>query len=263
MSIQTVIVPVDFSETSLNSAKYAVQLFTGRYGVNMILHHVYEKNDEAAEAAKSLENLKAALMETGIVKISTLAEQGDDFLIELEKLARHRKADLIVMGIKERTVIGQSLLGSNALKMLNTKACPVLIVPPDAVYHDVKNVLLTSDFNDVQASTPSVPIRSFLKTFHPGLHIINISNEHYVSITEKYQEEKEKLRKMFEDLHPEFYFLGLNDVDEAINQFAADKKIDLIIIIHREQSVLSKFFMKSHTKKLAYQSNIPILAIHE
>ena len=151
MSIQTVIVPVDFSETSLNSAKYAVKLFTGRYGVNMILHHVYEKADEADEAIKGLESLKAALMGQGIVKISTLAEQGDDFLIELEKLARHLKADLIVMGIKERTVIGQSLLGSNALKMLNTKACPVLIVPPDAAYHDLKNVLLTSDFNDVQS----------------------------------------------------------------------------------------------------------------
>ena len=68
---------------------------------------------------------------------------------------------------------------------------------------------------------------------------------------------------MFEDLHPEFYFLGLNDVDEAINQFAMDKHIDLIIIVHKEQTVLSKLFIKSHTKKLAYQSNIPVLAVHE
>lgn len=263
MAIQTVIVPVDFSESALNAAKYAVKLFTGRYGVNMILHHVYEKAEEAEEAVKGLENVKAALTEMGIVKMTILAEQGDDFLIELEKLARHRKADLIVMGIKERTAIGQSLLGSNALKMLNTKVCPVLIVPPDSSYHDVKNVLLTSDFIDVAASTPSVPIRNFLKTFHPNLHILNISNEHYVSLTDEYQQEKEKLRKMFEDLHPEFYFLGLNDVDEAINQFSSDKKIDLTIIIHKEQTIISKLFIKSHTKKLAYQSSIPILAIHE
>ncbi|HWR33436.1 MAG TPA: universal stress protein [Chitinophagaceae bacterium] len=263
MGIQTVIVPVDFSESALNAAKYAVKLFTGRYGVNMVLHHVYEKDSNAAEANLSLENVKAMLLENGIVKISTLAEQGDDFLIELEKLARHRNADLIVMGITERTAIGQSLLSSNALKILNTKVCPVLIVPPETSYHDVKNVLLTSDFKDVMDSTPSVPIRNFLKTFHPKLHILNVSNEHYVSLTEEYQQEKEKLKQMFEDLNPEFYFLGMNDVDEAINQFAADKKIDLTIIIHKEQSILSRLFIKSHTKKLAYQSNIPIMAIHE
>ncbi|MBS1654750.1 MAG: universal stress protein, partial [Bacteroidetes bacterium] len=39
--MKTVIVPVDFSETSLNAARYAVQLLTGHYGVNMILLSVY------------------------------------------------------------------------------------------------------------------------------------------------------------------------------------------------------------------------------
>ena len=113
------------------------------------------------------------------------------------------------------------------------------------------------------ASTPSVPIRKVLKAFHPKLHVINVSNEHYVSITEEYQAEKEKLKEMFHDFHPEFYFLGLNDVDEAISQFATDKNIDLIVIIQKEQSIISKLFVKSHTKKLAYQSNVPVLAVHE
>jgi nucleotide-binding universal stress UspA family protein len=68
---------------------------------------------------------------------------------------------------------------------------------------------------------------------------------------------------MFREFDPEFYFLGLYDVDEAVNQFAADKNIDFIILIHKEQSVLSRLFVKSHTKKLAYQSSVPILALHE
>jgi nucleotide-binding universal stress UspA family protein len=52
-------------------------------------------------------------------------------------------------------------------------------------------------------------------------------------------------------------------MDEAINQFAMDKHIDLIIIVQKEQTILSKLFIKSHTKKLAYQSTIPVLAVHE
>ena len=261
--MKTVIVPVDFSETSLNAARYAAKMLTGHYGVNMILHHVYDKSGEAGEITMKLDQLKNDLRETGIVKMEIFAEEADDFIEELEKLARHRQADLVIMGITGRSSLGQSFIGSDALKMLNTKVCPVLIIPPDSVYKEVKNVLLTSDFKNVMASTPSVPIRKVLKAFHPNLHVINVSNEHYVSLTEEYQAEKEKLRDMFHDFHPEFYFLGLNDVDEAISQFATDKNIDLIVIIQKEQSIISKLFVKSRTKKLAYQSNVPVLAVHE
>ncbi len=261
--MQTVIVPVDFSDTSLNAARYAVQLLTGRYGVNMILHHVYEKAAGAEEAAAKLEALSAELRELGIVKTELLAEQGSDFIEELEKLARHRDADLIIMGITGRSAIGQSLIGSNTLKMVERKVCPVLIIPPGGQYHDVKNVLLFSDFKDVQANTPSVPVKKVLKTFRPHLHVLNVDSGHYVALTEEYQAEKNKLKEMFEEFTPEFYFLGLHDVDEAISQFAEDKKIDFIIVVHQEQSLFSRLFVKSQTKKLAYQGTTPVLALHE
>lgn len=261
--MNTVIVPIDFSETSLNAARYAMKLLTGHYGVNMILHHVYEKAAHSSEATEKLETLKSQLMDVGIVKISILAEEGNDFITELEKLARHQQADLIIMGITGRSAIGQTFIGSNTLKMVEKKVCPVLIVPPDASYKEVKNVLLTSDFKNVRSSTPSVPIKKILKTFQPNLHVINVDSEHYVALTDQYQEEKSALKEMFSDFNPEFYFLGLYNVDEAIHQFANDKNVDFIIVIHKEHSLLSKLFIKSHTKKLAYHSSVPVLAMHE
>lgn len=261
--MNTVIVPVDFSETSMNAARYAVKLLTGHYGVNMILHSVYEKATLAAETEAKLEKLKAELMDTGIVKITLLAEEGNDFITELEKLARHQQADLIIMGITGRSAIGQTLIGSNTLKMVEKKVCPILIIPPDASYKEIKNVLLTSDFKNVISSTPSVPIKKILKTFRPNLHIINVDSNHYVALTEEYQEQRTRLKEMFKEFNPEFYFLGLNDVDEAISQFAHDKEVEFIMIIHKEHSLLSKLFVKSHTKKLAYHSSVPVLALHE
>jgi nucleotide-binding universal stress UspA family protein len=261
--MQTVIVPVDFSDTSLNAAQYAVKLLTGYYGVNMILHHVYEKSSQADEVNQKLEQLKIDLRNSGIVKIEILAEKGSDFIAELEKLARHRHANLIIMGITGRSSVGQTFIGSNTLQMVGQKICPVLIIPSGAVYHPIKNVLLTSDFKNVHSDIPSVPIKNILKAFHPILHIVNVDSEHYVALTEEYQDEKKKLKEMFNEFNPEFYFLSLNDVDEAINQFAQDKKVDFVIIVHKEQTLLSSLFVKSHTKKLIYQSPIPVLALHE
>ncbi|HSU28882.1 MAG TPA: universal stress protein [Chitinophagaceae bacterium] len=261
--MNTVIVPVDFSETSRNSAFYATKLLTGHYGVEMILYHVYDKASQAAEAESQIEKLKAELMEAGIVKISTMVEEGKDLIHELETLARHRRADLIIMGITGRHALGKVFLGSNTLKIVEQKVCPVLIIPPNAQFKEIKNVMLASDFKEAVKSTPSVPVKKVLKTFQPSLHIVNVDNKHYVSLTEEYQDSRAGLKEMFKEFNPEFYFLGMNDVDEAINQFAHDKNIDFITIIHREHSLLDRMFRTSHTKKLAYQSNIPVLAVHE
>jgi len=68
---------------------------------------------------------------------------------------------------------------------------------------------------------------------------------------------------MFSEFFPEFYFMELHDVDEAISRFAEDKKVDFIIVIHKEQNLFSRLLVKSHTKKLIYQSSVPVLALHE
>lgn len=261
--MQTVIVPVDFSDTSLHAARYATQLLSGHNELTMILHHVYDKASHAAEATQKLEDLKTSLREKGNVKTEIVAEEGSDFIDELEKLVRHREADLVIMGITGRSAIGQTFIGSNTLKMVERKVCPILIVPPDSKFQEVKNVLLTSDFKNVMSSTPSVPIKKILKTFQPSFHIMNVDSEHYVALTEAYQIEKAKLQEMFNEFNPEFYFLGLQNVDEAISQFAHDKEVDLIIVVHKEQNIFSRLFVKSHTKQLAYHSSVPVLALHE
>ncbi len=261
--MDTVIVPVDFSETSLHAAGYAAKLLTGHYGVHMILYHFYEKGEDGEFLADQLKNLQEELFADNPVKISTLCEEGSDFIAELTKLARHREADLIIMGITGRSSLQQTLIGSNTLKMVEKKVCPVLIIPHNAAYHEIKNVMLASDFKDVFNSTPSVPIKKLLKLFQPNLYIVNVNSEHYIAITESYNAEKVKLNEMFAEFNPEFYFLSLYNVEDAINLFTSDKNINLIINIQKDHSVLHRLYKSSHTKQLAYHSPVPVLAVHE
>ncbi|HVX27165.1 MAG TPA: universal stress protein [Parafilimonas sp.] len=260
--MNTVIVPVDFSETSFNAARYAVKLLTDHTEVEVILYHTFDKPDEEENRVEGLEKLKEELQLNRDVNISVLAEQGD-FLEELEKLARHRAADLIIMGITGKSTLAQVFIGSNSLKMAESKVCPVMIIPSNAEYNEIHNVLLASDLKNVASTTPSVPIKRVLATFHPKLHIVNVNSEHYIQLTEDYRAEQQKLREMFAEFDPEFYFLRLYDVDDAINQFAEDKNIDLIITINKEHSRAHRLFFPGHTKKLAYQSTVPVMVVHE
>ena len=261
--MNTVIVPVDFSETSKNAASYAAQLLTGHYGVTMLLYHSYSKASEADQANSSLEALKAELSEKHVVKIDTAAHEDSDFVDGLEKMARHRKADLVIMGITGKSALAQVFFGSNTLKMAERKVCPVLIIPQHASFSPIKNVMLTSDFKNTTETTPSAHIKSFLDVFRPNLHIVNVNEDHYISLSEQDEKEKQEMRKMFADYNPEFYFMRLFDVDEAINLFAESRNIDLIIAVQKNNSFIKKILKTSRTKTLSYHSKMPILVMHE
>lgn len=261
--MNTVIVPVDFSPTSLHAARYAAQLLVGHYGVTLVLYHSYSKASDGEKIQADLENLKEELMKDHIVKMEVLAHNEDDFVDGLEKAARHRVADLVIMGISGKSSLAQVLFGSNTLKMAETKVCPVLIVPEEASFTPIKNVMLTSDFKKTFETTPSGPIKDFLDVFHPQLHIVNVDEDHFISLTEDYEKEKQDLKQLFASYNPEFYFMRLYDIDEALNLFAETRNIDLMIVIKKDHSFLGKLFKGDRTKKLTYQSKVPILVMHE
>jgi nucleotide-binding universal stress UspA family protein len=261
--MKTVIVPVDFSETSLHAAIYAVQLLAEHVGVTMILYHTYHKDSEKASAEESLKEIRKKMLEHQFAIIELLNEKEEDFVSSLERKVRQYNGDLVIMGITGRSALGKVFVGSNTLKFAEKKVCPVLIVPEHAAYRQLKNVMLASDFKDTAHTTPAGTIKGFLRNFAPKLHIVNVDPNHYISLSESYEKEKQQLDEMFSDLNPEFYFMRLYDIDDAISLFAEEKEIDLIISIQRNHSFRDKLFKRSRTKSLSYHSNVPILVVHE
>jgi len=262
--MKDVIIPVDFSETSLNAARYAAAMLSGDADTHVILYNMFSDETESETAAQYLESLKAELIEKGVTNnIECVKEYGNDLIDCLGRLAYQKTAELIVMGISEKDEWRQLLTGSNTLKMAEQNVCPVMIIPPTARFNGIKNIALTSDFKDVEASTPVLAIKTVLNMFKASLHIINVDNQHYVSLTEEFLVERGKMLNIFAEYNPEFYFIGMNDFYEAVEQFAKDHDIDLIIIIPKNHSFINSLFSTSHTKKLAFHTSVPLLAAHE
>jgi nucleotide-binding universal stress UspA family protein len=263
--MKDVIIPVDFSETSLNAARYAADMLIGKADARIILYHMFKEPEEAITAGQYLESLKAEMEQKGVLNIELEKELGDDLIDNLGRLAYQKTAELIIMGISEKDEWRQLFIGSNTLKMADQNICPVMIIPNDARFTGIKNIALTSDFQDVDATTPVLAIKTVLEIFNASLHIVNVDNEHYVSLTEEYLVERGKMQKMFAEFNPEFYFIGMNDFYDAIEQFSRDRNIDLIIIIPKNHSFINSLFSfnTSHTKKLAFNSSVPILAAHQ
>jgi len=258
-----VIIPVDFSETSLNAARFAAQMLAGKKDVVAILYNNYESPGDYDVAMMYQESLKREFLAKGVESIEYENEMGGDLIENISRLAHTSRATLIVMGITGKSVVRQAMFGSNTLKLVDQNLYPVMIIPPDAIYKGINNVALASDFKDVEATTPSALISGVLDMFKPVLHILNVNREHYVSLTDEINEGKEKFKEMFKDFRTEFYFLTMNDFYQAVDQFVKDYNIDVLLTIPKHQSNAISLFKASHTKRLAYHSRIPILAAHE
>ncbi len=261
--MRDIIIPIDFSETSLNAARYGAAMLSNKENVRVILYNMFKEEDEASTAEQYLLSLKAELEQKGVSNIETVKEFGSDLIDNLSRLAYQKTAELIIMGITEKDEWRQFLVGSNSIKMADANICPVMIIPPTARYNGITNVSLASDFKNVEETTPIGAIKPILDMFTVKIHIVNIDNQHYVSLTDDYLSERAKMEAMFSDYNPEFYFIGMNDFYEAIEQFSIDKNIDLLIIIPRNHTFMNSLLSSSHTKKLAFNTTVPLLAVHQ
>lgn len=272
------LVPTDFSDTSKNAARFAVQAVANEKDATIILYNLHDvvaagsdgslltetENDRIIVLTEALKNLKDELLTLSpSAKIEIVLEGGSSLVDSLDRYVRHHGIDLVLMGITGATRLEQIFMGSNTLNLVDKGICPVMIIPPDATYHPIRNIALASDLKEVETTTPVAPIKGVLKIFNASLHVVNVDSEHYVDITDEYKAERAKLEKMFAGYNPEFYFIRQYDFQEAISQFSIDRAIDAIIIVPKRNSFLSGLFKTSHTKKLAYHSHIPIVAIHE
>jgi nucleotide-binding universal stress UspA family protein len=271
------LVPTDFSETSKNAASYAAQMAAAIPGAKVILINVSDKFTAGSDGSPLTETKKdrrtiltqaLAQMVDEIrgganVEIEYVIEEGSSLVETLDRFVRHQGVNMIVMGITGASRLEQLFIGSNTLDMVDAGVCPVMIVPPNAKFKPIKNVLFASDFKEVDTTIPAEPVKSVLDLFRASLHIVNVDSEHYVEITDEYKAQRVKLEKILGSYTPEFYFIRQYDFLDAVSQFTQDKNIDVIVTVPKEHSFLSGLFKTSHTKKLAYHSHVPIIAIHE
>ena len=269
--MKTYLVPVDFSDTSINAAEYAVALTKDIPEAQITLYNVYSRISFAALTEKEgsrkmvtdeeLETLKLKLSAAGNQNISIESEEGS-FIENIQRYVLGNHIDMVIMGITGSSRLKQVFMGTNTLNVIRHINTPVMIIPPDARFTGLKKVLFTSDFKDVARTTPFTSLKDILDTFKPSLEILNVDSEHYIELTDEFKIEKGSMKDKLSSYNPEFSFLSAFDFLDGINLFVEGKAIDAIITVPRKHSFLSQLFKTTHTKKLAYHSNIPTIAIH-
>jgi universal stress protein A len=149
ITIERILVPVDFSESSQKALRYGHELARERNGKLYVLHVINQRIIDALHDM-SAKGYKGEFIEVLKKVVSERKEELERFVpvtmregIEIEfeirkgrpaeeviKFAKENRIDLIILGNVGRSALEAALVGSVARNVANHAPCPVLLVRP-------------------------------------------------------------------------------------------------------------------------------------
>jgi nucleotide-binding universal stress UspA family protein len=208
-----------------------------------------------AQFKEELKNSVSANIELDTISEYNVLTEG------IQVLAQAVEADFIVMGITGGGAVTESLIGSNAVSIAKNATIPVIIVPPGASFKKINQVLLACDFKQVLETTPIKPLKQLLEITNAALHILHVNSTAEKAIDVSF--ESMVLDSLLKTNNPQYHFVENESFTDGINQFADANQIDLIITMPKKHGFFDNLFKKSHTKRLAFHTHLPLMVMHD
>jgi len=277
--MKKILVPTDLSSVAGNAYRYAVQL-AKELGSHIDTLHVYHTMADVHTPLmliRPYEHTGAyprAYMKSFVEKATTgldaelVASVPVDYELEMGFPAtginyRSENYDLIVMGKKGENNLSEKLFGGVATTVAASSKCPVLLVPEVAEYRDIKRILYAYNEESLEAA-PIDTVMNLAEKLTAQVHFVHVD------------EDKNKASKgqepLFEqvfsgDAQPavliEMVTLEDKSMEHAIDRYVKENAIDLVVMYSHRKNIFERLFLQSHTRNLGYQTEIPLLVLHE
>ena len=275
--MKTIIAATDFSPISLNAVNYAADLACMTDG-QLVLFHVYavpmamseipvanyDIEQLEADATMLMERLKEQLLDrTGKRIIIHTEVRPGDVLTQLLQYCSTIKPHAVVVGAESASGIELAMFGGKTLSAIRKIQCPLLVVPPFTKFSNIRKIGLACDLKDVLDSVRVREIKELVDEFKAELHVLHVSEETRDTFSPETIEESSLLQEMLDGMSPKYHFINEPVIEKGIIEFAEKNKLDLLIIIPKKHSFVSRLFRYSHSKELVLHAHMPVMSIHE
>lgn len=278
--MKTILIPVDFSETSTNALKYTTALIKDIDVGRIILlknfyKSVYEQvlpsadfiqlSEEDIQQEKNLINQQLESLTQHILKKCHPSIQVKTVISELpllrsiQEITAREKPDLLIVGSDSPYEEQQSYIGEQVIGIAKTSKIPVLIIPPNAVYEKITTALVPCDFETVSRLHILKGLHSPLDWLQPELMVLNIDpKQKHIAHEDEHQN---ALTAVLGDYTYKIYYTADKDTVSGILNFAKNHNVKLITALPGKYSFFYTLTHQSTTEALALNSHEPILIL--
>ncbi|MFT7033332.1 MAG: nucleotide-binding universal stress UspA family protein [Cyclobacteriaceae bacterium] len=256
-TIKKILLPIDFSDSSLNAIKYVIGLAKNDTSVKCDLIYIggetLSEGDQKIQL-KKLQELKSEYFNKAHVNCDVLVKTGDLNQVILDA-KEDREADLIIMGTSGSTGDKDS---SNTSELLAKADCPVLVIPKNNSEFKLKNIALAIDDKAFDDSSNLGIIHDFARWFDAKVHLLTVENENSPA---KPNSNAETLEYYLDTLDYRHSFEKNTDIEKGLNDYINQKEIDILAIMPRMHAKNSEPSEGRLTKTLALNCIKPLLVI--
>lgn len=277
-NIQKILIPIDFSETSMLAIEHAgfiAQLFKAE----LVLLHVVEKHWEQFSVVapelritapseltnaieKRLEETAADIRRKYGVKSIAVTSTGNIFN-EILSISEEHNVDLVVMGTHGTSGVVEFFIGSNTYKMVTQSECPVISVQAQAKKLGFKEILVPID--DSSHSRQKVNHAVVLaKHFGSKIHILGLTDAEDDDLARKKFEIKlDQIEEYVKKCGLSFSRKTVEGKNQArvTYDYAKSVNADLIVIMTDQDEDLTGRLMGTFAQQIINHSKIPVLTI--
>lgn len=272
--MKTILVPTDFSNSSINALKYAVEV-AKVIEAKIVIAHVYLisalPGSALDESQLNLlqEEIKVAEQRLKLLKIQVkeLAEFPVETItcpaygkIEIPDVIQNQSADLTIMGTKGASGLKEIIFGSNTADVIKGSELPVLVVPEKVQYKQIRNIGFAYDHEPLTENLRMLTdiaklLNASIQIFHIKDRIQNVDNQE--------SSHEITLSPYLDGINCTYTsFYGAN-IEKGITEYIKGNDIDILAMMPRKHSLFSRLFKNSLTEKMAFHCEIPLLAIPE
>lgn len=267
--MKTIIAGTDFTPSSENACKYAAML-ASKLNCKLVLFNLFQapvihtnvglygidyKGQKTMSETKTTKLVIELQKLYPKLKISQFTANGA-FSEELKEFTDIHHVQAAVMGLKAKDALSKFLYGSHGVNIAGKINSPVIIVPESYKKHELFEILLAVD-NSEKLHKPSLrSLENLVKVTKAKLDLLYVRtpDELFIPVLKSLTINKEK---------KEIEIIRSKDITTGIDRYRKEKGSDLIAIISKRHSIFYDMFSESHTKKIAFVSKIPVMAIHE
>jgi len=278
--MKKILVPTDFSDTAGNAVDFAIQT-SKIFPARITLLHSYEVtgsfstdymgvnkefvlsmlNDIEKELDQNKEKIKD---ESGVDVETFISTYGLNEAIE--KATSEKKSDLIVMGTLGSSGLKEKIWGSHTSAVIGNTKVPVMVIPHDYTWKKPRKILIAT--NHFQRDSK---ILNYIFEL-AGLYMANVQVAVFTDTDDEkaeiYLENKQNIADYERFLKTNYnestltsVHLTGTDFGKTIQDYIQENEIDMMVMITYQAGFWKRLFNPSMTRKMSYNTRIPLLAI--
>jgi nucleotide-binding universal stress UspA family protein len=186
----------------------------------------------------------------------------DYFIDAVREHVDEKEIDLIVMGTKGASGLKKVMIGSNTGDLITRVKCPVLIVPENAVFKEIKEIAFPTDYHLFYPTKILNDILEYTKMYDSSLRIVQIVKKGEET-TDFQLENKEYLANFLAEEKHSFHRVVNKKIQDGVQSFVESRDIDMIIMIAKSLNLFQRILFRPTVEEISYHTEIPFLVLHE